>query len=181
MSDWGSLKNANQQLEEDSNVSNIHTKVLSLWKNKPKRLIGASNVFAKWHVPNCKCMSKENPSGIVKSPRKAFSRHNQLLSTLPPMRHRSLVTAKHFLFVTLNLNETQLQFRSADHRHWREDDCRGKWEDKRNAHDKQLWLICLFFGPAKMIAPQLPVVFDQICLESCPVFFFARRYSFLFL
>lgn len=73
MSDWGSLKNSNQQLEEDSNVSNTHIEVLSLWKNKQKCLIGASNVFAKWHVPNCKCMSKENPSGIVTSPRKAFS------------------------------------------------------------------------------------------------------------
>lgn len=158
-------------------------KFLVYEKVNKKHLIGALNVFAKWHVPNCKCTSKENTSGIVKSPHKAFSQHNQLLSTLPPMRHWSLVTAKHFLFVTLNLNETHLQFRSADHRHWREDDCRGIWEDKKNAQDKQLWLICLFFGPAKMIAPELPVAFDQICLESCRVFFyfFARRYSFLFL
>lgn len=38
--------------------------------------------------------------------------------------------------------------------------------------DKQLWLICLFFIPAKIIPPELQVVFDQICLESCAVFFF---------
>lgn len=37
--------------------------------------------------------------------------------------------------------------------------------------DKQLWLICLFFIPAKIIPPELQVVFDQICLESCAVFF----------
>lgn len=30
MSVWGSLKNANQQLEEDSDVSNIHIEVLNL-------------------------------------------------------------------------------------------------------------------------------------------------------